>query len=307
MVHIHAIIRANDASLSIPKDATFDLVITDPLGREVKRSTLKPNEFGSISQDYSLPKDAPLGQYMLSLFFTRDRTMLIENAFSSFQVEVFKNPTFTASVELKSSDLEGASLKDLRKIPNDDPYSPWYKDVYTGNLTIQGIVRAKYYNGADIKNTSFRYRVYRSEYYDTDYWSECFWGCYYEPGPEQYTEGSGTIDGEGYGILRIPVEYRSSYSDYKYTVEVTVRDTITGEEVTTPGSLIVKLPEAYKSFSSENPLIFTPYKKILSPGEALAGNFSLRWSKWDKSLSGKYQYSLIRHDYEEVWMDDIRA
>lgn len=50
---------------------------------------------------------------------------------------------------------------------------------------------------------------------------------------------------------------------------MTIRDPLTGEEVTTPGSLIVKLPEAYKSFSPENPLVFTPKKKILTQNESL--------------------------------------
>lgn len=30
----------------------------------------------------------------------------IENGYTNFQVEVFKNPTFTAEVKLKSSDIE---------------------------------------------------------------------------------------------------------------------------------------------------------------------------------------------------------
>ena len=66
------------------------------------------------------------------------------------------------------------------------------------------------------------------------------------------------------------MEYSSFYSDYKYTVEITVRDSLSGEEVTTPGTLIVKLPSAYKSFSPENPLMFTPKKKILSPTDTIA-------------------------------------
>ncbi len=156
-------------------------------------------------------------------------------------------------------------IKDLRKTSNTDPYNPWYSDIYKGNFTIEGIIKAKYYNGSEIKNTPFTYRVYRSDYYPSDYWGDCFWGCYYEPALEQYTDGSGSIDSDGYGIIRIPVEFTSYYSDYKYTVEVTIRDALTGEEVTTPASLIVKLPEVYKSFSPNNPLIFTPKKKILSP------------------------------------------
>jgi hypothetical protein len=117
-----------------------------------------------------------------------DTSEYIENSWTNFQVEVFKNPTFTAVVELKSDDLEDGSVKNLMKIPNTDEYNPWYKDVYSGRFTIGGIVQAKYYNGAEIKNTSYTYRVYRSEYYRDDYWGDCFWGCYWEPPIEFYTE-----------------------------------------------------------------------------------------------------------------------
>ena len=173
-MHIHAIIRENKASLTIPSTTTFIAILSDPLGREIRRVSVKTNEYGSFSLDYEVPKEAPLGMYSVNLT-TSDSTEYIENAWTNFEVEVFKNPTFTATVELKSEDLENDAVKNLMKIPNNDPYSPWYKDVYTGNFTIGGIVRAKYYNGADIKNTSFTYRVYRSEYYPDDYWGDCFW------------------------------------------------------------------------------------------------------------------------------------
>jgi hypothetical protein len=66
-------------------------------------------------------------------------------------------------------------IKDLRKVANTDPYAPWYTDAYNGRFTIEGIVKAKYYNGAEIKNTGFTYRVYRSEYFADDYFGDCFW------------------------------------------------------------------------------------------------------------------------------------
>jgi uncharacterized protein YfaS (alpha-2-macroglobulin family) len=304
-VHIHAILRENTSSLTIPRDATFDLSITDPLGREVQKTTLNPNDFGAISLDLTLPKDTPLGSYNMSISPTNS-TDYIENSWGNFQVEVFKNPTFTATVELKSDDIQDGSVKNLRKIHNTDPYSPWYDDVYTGDMTIQGIVRAKYYNGAEIKNAPFTYRVYRSTYYPEDYWGDCFWWCYYEPPLEQFTEWSGSIDGDGYGILRIPVEFRSSYSDYSYVVEVTIRDPLTGEEVTTPGSLIVKLPSAYKAFAFDNPLVFTPKKRILAPTEVISGKIEPEYGKWDASFSGRYLYEVIRRDYSESWVEDIR-
>jgi alpha-2-macroglobulin len=305
-VYIHGIIRKNNNNLMLPLEDTFDLVVNDPLGREVKRSTLKPNEFGSIGLEYDLPKSTPLGSYILSLTSTNSAES-IQNGYSNFQVEVFKNPTFTATVELKSPDLENDMIKDLRKTNNTDPYNPWYNDVYNGNFTIEGIVKAKYYNGAEIKNTWFTYRVYRSDYFSSDYFSDCFWWCYYEPPLEQYTEGSGSIDSEGYGIFRIPVEYSSYYSDYKYTVEVTIRDALTGEEVTTPDSLIVKLPAMYKSFSPDNPLVFTPKKKILNPGETITGDVSPTYGKWDVSLVWKYRYEIIHREYIETYVDDIRS
>lgn len=112
---------------------------------------------------------------------------------------------------------------------------------------------------------------------------------------------------DGFGIMRIPVDYRSAYSDYKYTVEVTIRDALSGEEVTTPGSLIVKLPAAYKSFSLENPIQFTPKKKILAATDMLSGDFKPQYGKWDQSLVGKYRYEIFRREYEEAWVEDIRT
>lgn len=168
-MYIHAILRENSAALTIPTSTPFSVIVSDPLGREVKRSTIKTNEYGSFSIEYQLPKDASLGMYSVNVAVA-DSTEYIENSWSNFQVEVFKNPTFTASIELKSPDIVDEAIKNLKKIPNNDPYTPWYNEVYTGNFTIEGIVRAKYYNGADIKNTTYTYKVYRSEYFPDNYW-----------------------------------------------------------------------------------------------------------------------------------------
>lgn len=194
-VHIHGILRENSSSLQIPRDIAYTLIVSDSMGKEVSRVDMKPNEFGTISTDYILPKEASLGNYSVSLM-TLDQTEYVQNGWTNFQVEIFKNPTFTATVELRSPDLDGEVLKNLRKKPNTDPNSPWYSDVYEGQLSLEGIVKAKYYNGSEIKNAPFTYRVYRSSYYDPGYWGDCFWGCYYEPPLEFYTEGTGSIDND---------------------------------------------------------------------------------------------------------------
>ncbi len=96
----------------------------------MKRATIKPTEYGSVATELTLATDASLGSYGISLVSTNSAEY-VQNGYSNFQVEVFKNPTFTATVELKSPDLEKDTLRDLRKVPNTDPYTPWYNDIYT--------------------------------------------------------------------------------------------------------------------------------------------------------------------------------
>ncbi|MFZ2255940.1 MAG: hypothetical protein WAW59_02050 [Patescibacteria group bacterium] len=55
-----------------------------------------------------------------------------------------------------------------------------------------------------------------------------------------------------------------------YTAEVTIADPLTGETVVTPGTLLARLPAEYKAFDPYNPLLFTPTKKMLKPGEILS-------------------------------------
>lgn len=119
--------------MKIPADTVFHLSITDSLGREVKNIALKSNTFGSIGTDLLLPSDTPLGSYNINISLP-DSIEYIENAYTSFQVEIFKNPTFTSQVSLRSNDLENETIKVLKKAENTDPNNPWYTDVYTGDF-----------------------------------------------------------------------------------------------------------------------------------------------------------------------------
>lgn len=69
---------------------------------------------------------------------------------------------------------------------------------------------------------------------------------------------------------------------------------------------MVKLPSSYKGFSLDNPLVFTPKKKILKNTEMLTGDFDPTYGKWDQSNMNKYQYEIYRRDYDEAWVEDIR-
>lgn len=59
-MYVHAILRKNDTTLTIPKDTSFAVQVTDPMGAEVKKVIMKPNDFGTISFDFLLDKEATL-------------------------------------------------------------------------------------------------------------------------------------------------------------------------------------------------------------------------------------------------------
>lgn len=307
-VYIHAILRKNDTKLTIPVDTPFQARITDPLWTIVKEWTYKANDYGSIAFDFTLPTDAHLGSYSINIEPVENSGWyyMISNSWSNFQVEVFKNPTFTAEVSLRSPDIDWDTLLNLREQSNTDPSSPWYSKVYESTFSLEWIVKAHYYNGQEIRNIPFSYRIYRNEHYDWSYWSDCFWWCYYEPSPEFYTEWTGTIDTDGFWFFRIPVNFSSFYSDYMYTAEVIIRDPMTGEEIVTPATLLAKIPEKYKSYTLDNPLQFTPLKRIISQWEKVTGSFAPQYGKWDESLVWKYKYELLLRTYSQVHVDDLR-
>jgi uncharacterized protein YfaS (alpha-2-macroglobulin family) len=305
-VYIHAVIRRNASKLEIPQGEKFDITVTDPIGLEIKKITQIPNEYGTIFFDLDLDKNASLGSYTVNIARSNDSIGYIAGGYTNFQVEVFKNPTFTADVSLASPDVDSGVLTNLRKIENTDPSNPWYTSVYQSKFALEWTVKAHYYNGAEIRGTSFTYRIYRNQHYGDEYWSDCFWGCYYEPSPEFYTEGTGTIDQDGLGFFRIPVDFSSFYSDYMYTAEVTITDPMTGEQVVTPATLLVAMPAEYKEYAYDNPINFTPQKKILQPREKISWVLAPQYGKWDSSLKGKYQYELIHRRYEKTYIDDLR-
>lgn len=91
-----------------------------------------------------------------------------------------------------------------------------------------------------------------------------------------------------------------------YTVEVTIRDPLTGEEVTTPATLLAKLPDTYKSFLSHIPLKPFLARRMLHPSERIDIRFQKPNGTWSQEVSGKYRYEVIRQQYTNRVVDDLR-
>lgn len=306
-VHIKAILRKNESSLTIPENETFEITINDPEWKVVSTTRVKSNAYGSITSSLNIGKDAPLGAYSISVQSITDPDNWISNSYTSFQVEIFKNPTFTAEVKLSSPEVKNGIITNVRESLNNDPNTRWYENTYKSNFNIEGIVKAHYYNGATIKSVPFSYRIYKSPHYDMSYWTDCFWGCYYESSPEFYTEWTGSIDSDGFGIFRNEVEFSSFSDDYIYTVEVTIVDPLSWETVTTPWTLLVWLGAEYKMYDIYNPLQATVANRMMKPGEKIQADIHPKYGKWDSSLKWKYKYELIHRTYTSEKISTLRG
>jgi hypothetical protein len=67
----------------------------------------------------------------------KDPNMYITNGYTNFQVEIFKNPTFTATVELSSPQVNNGIIENIREVDNTDTSNPWYEKAYKSNITIE--------------------------------------------------------------------------------------------------------------------------------------------------------------------------
>ncbi|MBC7503547.1 hypothetical protein H7169_01120 [Candidatus Gracilibacteria bacterium] len=306
-IYIKGYLRKNEKSLSIPEGEEFDINITDQEGKSIASKRIKANAYGSIATTIILSKDTTLGSYSVGVQLVRDPNIYIGNGYANFQVEIFSNPTFTATVQLSSHQVTNGVINNIREITNTDTSTPWYDKSYKSNITIEGVVKARYYNGSEIKSVPLTYRIYRSVHYDMSNWGDCFWGCYYEPTPEFYTEGTGSIDADGYGIIRADVEFSSFSDDYIYTVEVTIRDPLTSQSITSAATLLVGLGQQYKMTDMDNPLQATVSKKILKPGDILTAIIKPKRGKWDQSLSKKYRYEFVHRVYRSASISTLRG
>lgn len=87
---------------------------------------------------------------------------------------------------------------------------------------------------------------------------------------------------------------------------MTIRDPMTGEEVTTPATLLAKLPHEYKDFLLHTPLSAQLDQRLISPGKPIHARLSLGSLPWDESLAQKYEYALYHRTYTEHVVDDLR-
>lgn len=178
--------------------------------------------------------------------------------------------------------------------------------MYSGNFTIKADLIGRYYSGGVLGDTSFDYKVYRQEYFDTSYWADCYYGCFWEPQKEFYTEGRGTFDKNGAASISIPVEFSSAYSDYRYIVEVSPRDAA-GDIVSSTNSIIARLPEEYKLWNPNSSIEFKSEKRFYPAGTKVRLTGKLNYGTWSENHENKFLLIIKKKEFETKIIKDVRG
>jgi len=299
-VNIKSIIR-NSNNLEIPKDKEFNLLVRDSNNKEIFNKKLKISEFGSISQKIKLTKKSPLWNYYIIL---KDDNWEYGN--SNFSVEVFKNPTFKTEISLETIWLNWweVSVQWSSKLPlKDKDYG--IKD-YSWKFSIKARVDSSYYNWAKLENANYTYKVYKQYHWWKDYWDDCYWGCYWEAKKEFYTEWKWKLDSDWKANFNVEVNFQSNYNDYKYIVEVTVKDNL-WETISWTNSIIAKLPSYLKKWNTNTSIKFETKNKFYKQWNFfnIIGSIS-KW-KWTNDYNNKYLFIIKKKNYITKYIDDIRG
>lgn len=298
-VHLKSIVR-NSRDLSIPTGKELQMKIRNPKGEESHNFSLTVNDYGSITRTLELGQDAILWNYYVTI---SDDDEVIGN--TAFSVEVFKNPKFKNEIMLQTVWLNGELVQKLEEKSQTTSWG-YKRTEYTGNFEIKASVKSDYYSGSPVENAEFTYKVYKQYHYDNSYWDDCYYGCYWEPEKEFYTEWTWKLDANGTANMTIPVEFSSYYGDYKYIVEVTVTDSA-GDTISGANAIIARLPEEYKRWNPESGVYFETEKRFYKQGESFEISGGLLNGDFTSDYDDTFVFIIKKKDYSTTYVKDVRG
>jgi len=248
----------------------MNILISDPQGQEVYKKTVKTDTYGSVSGDFTLGEEPPLGTYHIYCTHTDG-----QQAYGSFQVEEYRKPEFEITIT-----------------PDKENYIQG--DVMTFNMEVN------YYFGAPVPDTEYSYEIYRNYYYPYywNYWWEeeirPYW-CEYYGGGEFIKSDRGKTDKCGHASFSC----EASKVDYdaNYTVVVRMVDE-SRREVTGSASVLITRGAFY--------LTVKPEKYYYKPGEKVcmqieAKDYSQNPVMTDVKVKVRYEFY---DEKSETWQWD---
>ncbi len=145
-VNFKGIIRKRDSGNLLPvANEKFDIIIRSPKNKEVYKTELVSNDFGSIWDNFLLDNEADIGSYTINISNEKGYY------YGSFEVDEYKKPEYKVVVTSA-------------------------KKNYTRKDVVSGEVQSDYYFGSPVANADVTVKIYKSKFwFPWWYWSEHQW------------------------------------------------------------------------------------------------------------------------------------
>jgi alpha-2-macroglobulin len=206
------VMRRTKGELKPARDQQVRVQVRDPKGTLIHDKAETANEFGSISGQFGLSADAPLGEYHFQVNFPGVALGVQYNGANRFRVEEYKKPEFEVTVK------------------------PAAERVRMGEPASAQIL-ASYYFGGPVPNAKVSYRVYRTFYrqwyrfprpfdFMYRYYNDGDYNTYYRNG-EVVKQGETKTDAKGIAEISFPTTEQDTgapNSGFSYTIEADVQD-----------------------------------------------------------------------------------
>ena len=287
-VHFKGILRARSGEkYRVPAGQQVQMTVQDSNGKQVYQSSVAVSNFGSVHGDLTLPADASLGYYFISITGAGSRYGMN----GGFQVQDYKKPEY-----------------EVRVIP-DQPR------ILEGNQAT-ATIEAKYYFGEPVAGAEVKYVVHRSPY-----WSPLFsyWGGDEDFGPgggpdvgndseggdegdyggEQLSEQTGKLDANGRLKITVPTTLDKQKGDLRYRIEARVTDEgrreISGfnSVIATYGSFHIAVNNDKYMYQPGETMTFTVTAKDYD-GNPIQTPFHLELSRWNYRQPGGRQQHVFQ-------------
>ncbi|HEY6990191.1 MAG TPA: MG2 domain-containing protein [Bryobacteraceae bacterium] len=229
-MHFRGILRLQSSTgYDVASAQNFAAEITGPDGNSVYRKTLTTNSNGILRDEFSLPRDAGLGNYYIQIHAGDNIA-----GGGNFEVQEYKKPEYEVRVTpAKPRVLEGES--------------------------ISATIDARYYFGEPVNGGKVKYSIYRTRYWfpfwydgDEDASESGDSNAFDDESGEQIAQEEGSLDSDGKLTVTIPTTVSDNKIDYRYRIEAGVTDAAgreisgTGWLLATYGSFVVNVaPENY--------------------------------------------------------------
>lgn len=200
-------IRDKNGAVTIPDDMDVQVTVQDAEYKEIYNKTLSLNEFGTVSGELPLDKEASLGNYSMNISLMPDDQMERNYKGYSFYVLEYRKPEY--KVEVK----------------------PEETDYFAGD-TVAFDISGDYYFGAPMNGATVNWSADMSDYWFnryTDGWysfaledSWCWWNC--SGSTENLTSGTGKLDSRGDLRVSFPVNLDDKATSQMITLNADITD-----------------------------------------------------------------------------------